>query len=327
MPDGPQFLALKDFSDIGRLISDGIEESVNLDYKASPALARESKQIDEMCKDISAFANSAGGQIIYGVAEDRATHKPTADDPGITNPKITREWIEQIANSKIQPRISGIRTDRFENGKGGAVFVISVPQSQTGPHQAPDKRYYKRFDLQSVPMEDFEIRDVLKRATTPNLTVDLSFGTSTTQHIEYAAHQETSKPFPIVAHISNNSAQPADYAVIDIGIDRSLTFIFSGDYTHGGLHDDDRGIPLNWFRFIVRPPRIPIFREHGQKLSTQDLKFGFPSSLLDREELFDFAIKIAAPGFSDTTYWTAHFRGLILRFYPPTHPMTATRMG
>jgi predicted HTH transcriptional regulator len=148
----PQFLTLDSFDDVTRLVTGGIEENLNLDYKASPALSRDSKQVEEMCKDVSAFANSAGGQIAYGVAEDRATRKPTNDDPGVTDAKITREWIEQVINSKIQPRIAGIRTAQIGNQKGGAIFVITVPPSQTGPHQAPDKKYYKRFGLQSVPM-------------------------------------------------------------------------------------------------------------------------------------------------------------------------------
>src|SRR5258707_6862955 len=95
MVDEHSFLKLDALSDIDRLISNGVEENLNLDYKASPALARESKAVDEMCKDISAFANSAGGQLVYGVAEDKKTRKPTDTDPGVTDPKITREWIEQ----------------------------------------------------------------------------------------------------------------------------------------------------------------------------------------------------------------------------------------
>jgi predicted HTH transcriptional regulator len=169
MVTGNEFLKLETLQDIERLIEDGVEENLNLDYKASPSLTRNSTEVNELCKDVSAFANSAGGQVIYGVAEDRATHKPTDGDPGATDDKITREWIEQILNSKIQPRISGIRTARIDNKKGGSIFVITIPPSQTGPHQAPDKKYYKRFDLQSVPMEDYEIKDVVRRATTPNL--------------------------------------------------------------------------------------------------------------------------------------------------------------
>jgi hypothetical protein len=46
---------------------------------------------------------------------------------------------------------------------------------------------------------------------------------------------------------------------------------------------------------------------------------------LSGEKLFDFAIRIAAPGFVDTSYWTVRSRGPTLQLYPPTHPFTKTR--
>ena len=51
------------------MVKDGIEESLVLKYKASAALGKKSKQKTEISKDVSAFANATGGQLIYGIAE------------------------------------------------------------------------------------------------------------------------------------------------------------------------------------------------------------------------------------------------------------------
>src|SRR5437870_11805234 len=96
-------LKLEVKADLQRLIDDDIQESVTLDYKASPALAKDSKSRDELCKDISAFANSAGGQIVYGIEEKN--QKPVKLDEGSS---LTREWIEQVIESNVQPRIEGL---------------------------------------------------------------------------------------------------------------------------------------------------------------------------------------------------------------------------
>src|SRR5689334_10645675 len=101
--------------------------------------------------------------------------KPSRVDDGVLDSKITREWIEQILNSKIQPRMSGVQIGRVDMDTGRFGYVITVGQSQIGPHQAPDGKYYKRFNLQSVPMHDYEIRDIMRRSTTPNLEVQLYF--------------------------------------------------------------------------------------------------------------------------------------------------------
>jgi predicted HTH transcriptional regulator len=169
-------LDLKTKADLQRLVDEGLEESITLDYKASPALTRDGKGPDELCKDVSALANSTGGQLIYGIEEDKKTAKPSKVDGGVADPKITREWIEQVLNSKVQPRMDGVRIERVDMQTGKFGYVITVQQSQTGPHQAPDGKYYRRFNLQSVPMHDYEIRDVMRRSTVPNLKLGLSIG-------------------------------------------------------------------------------------------------------------------------------------------------------
>ena len=55
---------------VQQYIDDGIEESLNLDYKAAGALAKTDGKKKEITKDVSAMANSDGGIIIYGVTED-----------------------------------------------------------------------------------------------------------------------------------------------------------------------------------------------------------------------------------------------------------------
>lgn len=64
-------LVLKKKADLERLVDDALEESLTLDYKASPSLSRDGKHPEELCKDVSALANSAGGQLIYGIEEDK----------------------------------------------------------------------------------------------------------------------------------------------------------------------------------------------------------------------------------------------------------------
>lgn len=92
--------------DIQYLIDNGVEESIHLDFKAAGALAKDDKKKNEIAKDVSAFANSDGGIIIYGISE--IGHK--ADSYSFVDGDIfTKEWLEQIINSNIQKRINNIR--------------------------------------------------------------------------------------------------------------------------------------------------------------------------------------------------------------------------
>lgn len=160
-------------SRLQNFITSEIEESLTLEYKAAEALDRTELKKKEITKDVSAMANSAGGILIYGIAEyadAERRHLPEKITP-VDRRKFPREWVEQIIQA-IRPRIDGIviHSVNLSSGETDVAFVIEVPQSNTA-HQASDHRYYKRFNFQAVPMEDYEIRDVMFREQTPNIAL------------------------------------------------------------------------------------------------------------------------------------------------------------
>ncbi|MCB0191076.1 MAG: hypothetical protein KDJ65_03960, partial [Anaerolineae bacterium] len=79
--------------------------------------------------------------------------------------------LEQIISSNIQPRISGIIISPvpLNSSSTHVAYVVSIPQSDTVHQVSSTNRYYKRFNFESVPMEDYEIRDVLNRAAHPKV--------------------------------------------------------------------------------------------------------------------------------------------------------------
>jgi hypothetical protein len=156
------------------LINEKIEENLNLDYKASDSLQHNDKKANEISKDVSAFANSDGGVIIYGIREDSQNkHLPESIDP-IERNEISKEWLEQIIQSRIRPRIDNIVIHPIPFGESidRVIYVVEIPQSNTA-HQASDRKYYKRYNFNSEPMYDYEIRDILNRTKFP--IIDLEF--------------------------------------------------------------------------------------------------------------------------------------------------------
>lgn len=158
---------------IKNLISSESEESLTLEYKAAEALDKSDYKKQEITKDVAAMANSAGGLLIYGIAEYNEPdkrHLPERITP-VNRAEFPREWLEQVINS-IRPRIDGIviHSVGLSSGENDVVYVVEIPQSHTA-HQARNHRYYKRFNFQSVPMEDYEIRDVIFREQMPEVVV------------------------------------------------------------------------------------------------------------------------------------------------------------
>ena len=156
---------------VQQYINDGTEESLNLDYKAAGALVegQTAKKKVEITKDVSAMANSDGGKIIYGIAEDAENrHLPGALDP-IHRQDFSKDWLDNVVSS-IRPNIEGliIHPVSISGADNGVAYVVEIPQSHTA-HQALDKRYYKRVGFKSRPMEDYEVRDVMNRRQHPRI--------------------------------------------------------------------------------------------------------------------------------------------------------------
>ena len=198
-------------------IDSQIEESLTLEYKSAEALDRNETKKKEITKDVSAMANSAGGIIVYGIREfdqENKRHLPERITP-VDRRAFPREWVEQIIQG-IRPRIDGIiiHSVNLSSSETNVAFVIEIPQSNTA-HQANDHRYYKRFNFQAVPMEDYEIRDVMFREQTPNIALNFLIEiNSETQNLVIQAQNNGSAfaqyvavfldaPVPILEKIEN----------------------------------------------------------------------------------------------------------------------------
>lgn len=203
-----------DRSDLQALIDNDVRESLTLDYKRSRALAKSQDSKSELAKDVSALANSAGGMIVYGIAE--AEQKPTHIDEGIDPKIITREWIEQVLNSCIRPRIAGIAIKEIDIGEGMVSYIINIPAATSrAPHQSLDHKYYRRHNFQSITMEDYEIRDVMRRSTKSEPYIKFAVA-------KFHAAEDGAFEAEITALISNRTSEPVLYATAAILLDERL---------------------------------------------------------------------------------------------------------
>lgn len=167
--------------DIHQLINLKVEESIHLDFKEAAALEKNNKKKAEIAKDVSSFANSAGGFIVYGIKEDNHV----ADSLSfIDGNEITKEWIEQVIQTRIQRKIEGLKIIpiRFEKDIKKSIYIIKIPESPLAPHMTSDKRFYKRFNFESVQMEEYEIRNLYNRKEKTKLIID---NITTSKDIEY----------------------------------------------------------------------------------------------------------------------------------------------
>ena len=86
----------------------------------------------EYLADVSSFANTAGGDIVIGMAATKGV--PTAFAPLSVDPDAEILRLENIARSGLQPRISNLVV-RAVPLTGGCALLIRVPRSYNPPHR------------------------------------------------------------------------------------------------------------------------------------------------------------------------------------------------
>lgn len=154
------------------------------EFKSSAWVASEAGElhpdfIQALSKQVSAFANGAGGVLMIGVSDEGRV------DGGLSvslKGGGTRAWLEDLVSAAVTPPLA--RFNVFEVladpntpaeerliAPGRAVYVIDLPSSQDAPHQAKDHRYYLRIAGKSRPMSHLHIEDVLRRNTTPRVSL------------------------------------------------------------------------------------------------------------------------------------------------------------
>jgi hypothetical protein len=144
----------------------GHVESDRLEFK-SEAYERNDEDTREMLRDISSFANGAGGYLIVGVETEKTGEgdKATAI-VGIENGDEEAERMLQSCLAAIEERITGLDRKVLLVSEGRQAVVIFIPRSTRAPHMITFKGLYqcwKRYGAQKQKMTIEEIREACLR--------------------------------------------------------------------------------------------------------------------------------------------------------------------
>lgn len=141
------------------LISARVPEGPRIEFKRElPGNSDSDKK--EFLADVIAFANAAGGTILYGIDEAEGS---ASDITGITysdRDEVLRR-LSSLIRDGIQPRLSGFSVSVI-SVQSREVLELSVRQSHARPHWVAFKgtnRFYLRHATEKEPMTIDEVRD------------------------------------------------------------------------------------------------------------------------------------------------------------------------
>lgn len=136
-----------------------LEESIIFDAKREIP----PKNVD-LAKDVSAFSNTAGGTIVFGIDEN-SSGRPTVPAP--FELKGQRERIDQIIRTSIaEVPDYGITQIESQNDTSKGYLVLIIPPSERAPHMVVvkgDRRFYGRGETGNYVLSEAEVARLYER--------------------------------------------------------------------------------------------------------------------------------------------------------------------
>jgi hypothetical protein len=135
----------------------GVPEGVLVDYKKEN-YGRTDADIKEFLKDVSSFANTAGGHLIIGI--DESDGAPIKINALAGDPDQELQRLENLARDGIEPRISGLRMKSIPISGGGSVIVLRIPKSWSPPHRVSARNTNRIYGRNSAGAYEFSIEEL-----------------------------------------------------------------------------------------------------------------------------------------------------------------------
>lgn len=186
-----------DEGDLASLISNAVKEGRSIEYKRQLPSGTDGDK-KEFLADVSSFANSGGGDLIFGMEERGGIATKIV---GIQSADLDLEIgrLDNIAASGLEPKIR-CAIQPVECSEGRMVLVIRVDRSWVGPHRVVFKSHDKFYGRNSTGKYPLDVNE-LRAAFTLPATVTERIRAFRTDRIIAISNGDTPVPLPATPKI------------------------------------------------------------------------------------------------------------------------------
>lgn len=149
------------------LVTSQAQEGPHLEFKRDLPQKLDNDAKQEFLADVSAFANSGGGELIYGIAEDDNA-LAAAVVPQKIDVDVEIRRLQDFLLGLVEPRLPGVQMTAIQvrvSGDDGWAIAIRIPQSWAGPHRiSVNRHFYLREGARKRQLDVPEIRGLFLRS-------------------------------------------------------------------------------------------------------------------------------------------------------------------
>jgi hypothetical protein len=157
-------------ADLDQLRENRVRESrtleFKLDYGRADGKTRRLNDAEkkEFLADVSALANSGGGDLVIGIREESGEAVEVVG-MDLEDPDAELNKLENILRDCLEPRLPNPSFGHVQLENGRQVFIIRAPRSWIGPHRVTmDQKFYARNSAGKYAMDVSELRQAFTLA-------------------------------------------------------------------------------------------------------------------------------------------------------------------
>jgi len=152
-----QHLAFKEIDEkaLAALVAGGVGESKALEFKQDLQVATDEQKV-EFLSDVTALANSDGGDIVFGM---RAENGVAKESVGLRNfvPDGRIGQLENLLRDFVQPRLPGLQIEARVLGNGNHALLVRVGRSFAAPHMVRRQGITRFCGRNSIGKYDLDV--------------------------------------------------------------------------------------------------------------------------------------------------------------------------
>ncbi len=183
-------------------------ESLTVEFK------RQIPKLERLARSLSAFSNSSGGTIFFGIDED-------GEVVGLESVHGTRELVEQVAQFQCSPPVP-VTIHEWEPAPRVTLLVVEVPEAQLKPVYAVNERDHKdawpffRSDKENLPLDRKSVKAMRRiESLAPEEVGELELDKAGITMLNYLVDHPR-RSLNQLAHSANISAHRAKKIVVDL---------------------------------------------------------------------------------------------------------------
>ena len=148
--------------DLQELIDNEVAEGKTVEYKRELPDNKD-KNKKEFLADVSSFANASGGDLIYGIVEDKKTSKAIElKGINISKPDEFKLRLDSMIRNGIESRIPMFDIKDIQLPNSNYVIIIRIQKSWLSPHRVSfsgHDKFYSRSTNGKYPLDVSELKN------------------------------------------------------------------------------------------------------------------------------------------------------------------------